>query len=59
VYFRFDLPNEIIPTHVDKFMSKLFNVVETFCSSFLLLLTKYYVLLLLVFRSFAIPVYGE
>ena len=27
VYFRFKLPSEIIPTRVDKFMSKLSNVV--------------------------------
>jgi len=27
VYFRFKLPSEIIPMRVDKFMSKLSNVV--------------------------------
>jgi len=29
VYFGFKLPTEIIPTRIDKFMSKLSNVVET------------------------------
>jgi len=30
VYFRFQLPSEIILTHIDKFMSILCNVVETY-----------------------------
>ena len=28
VYFRFKLPSEIIPMHINKFMSKLSNVVQ-------------------------------
>jgi len=58
VYFGFKLPSEIIPTRIEKIMSKLYNVVETYFDNMLVFCVYIFSIVCFVFFYSTPAFYG-